>query len=459
MLRYSLWGSDPLRCVTGVSAACRVAQHKGCRMIQASLRIVAPPGKRAEVLDVLRCLKGPTEVSRGCRVCSVLQDVEDERVLTYLVQWDTQDDLEEHFRSERFRRLLPYIELSVEPPEIDVSTIDQIGGIEVLRGRTWLEIELVTTGLFYTKEKRMKRVMLTVAMMAWGLASAIGAETDRQAEDEAAIRKAVESYVAAFNQGDAKALAAMWSPEAVYTNPLSGEQVVGREEIEKQFAAHLCRGERHQAGGEDEIPSNSSRRTSPSNRERPRSFVRIKQPEESEYTAVYVKRDGQWLLDRVTEEDVPVVPSHYEQLKELEWMIGTWVDQDEQNRIETTCQWTKNRNFMTRSFTVSVRDRIEMAGMQIVGWDPAAKQIRSWVFDSDGGFGEGVWSKKDKRWYVQATGTLPDGSKTSSVNIITYVDDNTFTWQSVNREAGGEILPNVDEVVVVREQTKNRALS
>ena len=130
MLRYSLCGSDPLRCVTGVSAAYRVAQHKGCRMIQASLRIVAPPGKRAEVLDVLRCLKGPTEASRGCRVCSVLQDVEDERALTYLVQWDTQDDLEEHFRSERFRRLLPYIELSLEPPEIDVSTIDQIGGIK-----------------------------------------------------------------------------------------------------------------------------------------------------------------------------------------------------------------------------------------------------------------------------------------------------------------------------------------
>ena len=70
-----------------------------------------------------------------------------------------------------------------------------------------------------------------------GLASAVGAEADRQAADEAAIRKAVESYVAAFNQGDAKALAAMWSPEAVYTNPLSGEQVVGREAIEKQFAA------------------------------------------------------------------------------------------------------------------------------------------------------------------------------------------------------------------------------
>jgi hypothetical protein len=106
---------------------------------------------------------------------------------------------------------------------------------------------------------------------------------------------------------------------------------------------------------------------------------------------------------------------------------------------------------MTRMFAVSVRDRVDMAGMQIVGWDPAAKQIRSWVFDSDGGFGEGVWSKKDNSWYIQLTGTLADGSKSSSVHVITYVDDNTFTWQSINRIASGKLLPNVDEVVVVRQ--------
>jgi quinol monooxygenase YgiN len=101
-------------------------------MIQASLRIVAPAGKHAEVLDALRCLKGPTEVSKGCRVCRVLQDAEDDRAIVYFLQWDSQDDLEEHFRSERFRRLLPYIEMSLEPPEVEVSTIDQIGGIEFL---------------------------------------------------------------------------------------------------------------------------------------------------------------------------------------------------------------------------------------------------------------------------------------------------------------------------------------
>ena len=83
----------------------------------------------------------------------------------------------------------------------------------------------------------MKRMLLTAALVAWGLAPAFGAEGAGQAADEAAIHKAVETYVTAFNQGDAVALAALWSPTAVYTNPLSGEQVVGREAIQAQFAA------------------------------------------------------------------------------------------------------------------------------------------------------------------------------------------------------------------------------
>jgi uncharacterized protein (TIGR02246 family) len=296
----------------------------------------------------------------------------------------------------------------------------------------------------------MKRVMLTVAMMAWSLASAVGAETGRQATDEAVIRKAVVSYVATFNQGDAKALASMWAPEAVYTNPLSGEQVVGRAAIEQQFAAIFAEAK----GAKLEAATDSIGFISPNVavEQGTAKVIRPGQaPEESEYTAVYVKRDGQWLLDRVTEEDVPVVTSHYEQLKELEWMIGRWVDEDDEATVVTECNWTRNNNFLTRSFTVQIRDRIDMAGMQIIGWDPAAKQIRSWVFDSDGGFGQGTWKKKDNRWYIQQSGVQSDGRKSSSVNIMTYLDDNTCTLQSVNRTVDGELLPNIEEVKITKQ--------
>ena len=91
-----------------------------------------------------------------------------------------------------------------------------------------------------------------------------------------------------------------------------------------------------------------------------------------------------------------------------------------------------------------------MSGMQIIGWDPAEKQIRSWVFDSEGGFSEATWTHKGDQWFIQNNGTLTDGRKATSLNILTYVDDNSFKWESVNREVDGELLPNVEEVTVVR---------
>jgi quinol monooxygenase YgiN len=101
-------------------------------MVEASVRVVAPDERRSELVEVLRSLKGPTEVSIGCHACRILQDADDAAVLTYHVQWDTREELEDHFRSERFRRLLPYIEMSVEPPEVDVSEVQRVGGIEFL---------------------------------------------------------------------------------------------------------------------------------------------------------------------------------------------------------------------------------------------------------------------------------------------------------------------------------------
>ena len=290
-------------------------------------------------------------------------------------------------------------------------------------------------------------LIVCVAVMS-GVQTAFAAD---QAADKAAIEKAIESYTAAFNAGDPKTLAEHWGPEAVYVNPLSGVQVEGRDAIAKEFESIL--GEMKDT--KLAIDVESIRFISPGVAVENGVAKLVSadgEPEESRYTAIHVRRDGKWLLDRVTEEDVPVVLSHYEQLKELQWMIGSWVDGDDQARIETTCQWTRNKNFITRSFTVSIRDRIDMAGMQIIGWDPASKQIRSWVFDSDGGFAEGRWTKQGNRWSINTTGTTPDGLKATSVNVITHVDDNQFKWQSVSRMVGGELQPNIDEVVVVRDQ-------
>ena len=277
-----------------------------------------------------------------------------------------------------------------------------------------------------------------------------GDEPGQPSADEAAIRKTVEAYTQAFGKHDAKALADLWSPEAVYTNRLTGEQVVGRAAIAEQFSALF----KEQPGLKLDVNPESIQLLSPNVAVEHGTATLLAskdEPEDVKYTAIYLKRDGRWLLDRVTDGTETVAPSHYEQLKVLEWMVGTWVDEDDDARIETDCNWTKNRNFLTRSFSIAVGDRIDMAGMQIIGWDPAAKTIRSWTFDSDGGFAEATWTYKKDRWFIHNKGVLTDGQKASAVNVIKPVDDNSFTWQTVERTAGGELLPNIDEVLIVRE--------
>ena len=282
-----------------------------------------------------------------------------------------------------------------------------------------------------------------------------------QAEDEAAIRRNDDAYIEAYNKHDAKALAAMWSPEAVYVDPETGEEAIGREEIEREFNVTF----EGLPDAELEMDVVSIKFLSP-NVAIESGTARVVRPDDdpdvSTYSALFVKRDGQWLLDRVKEEEPPAPPpSNYEHLKDLEWMVGSWIDDDEEEdaMIQTDCNWTKNQNFLIRSFAIVVGDQVDMAGLQIIGWDPVAKQIRSWVFDSDGGFAEGKWTRKGDRWLIQQAGTLPDGSKSSAVNIMKQIDNDSFTSQSVQRSVNGDILPNVDEVTVVRKPIEGQTVS
>ena len=97
------------------------------------------------------------------------------------------------------------------------------------------------------------------------------------------------------------------------------------------------------------------------------------EPTETAYVATHVKRDGKWKMQSVREAGpAEAPPSHYEQLKELEWLIGDWVDDQGGAQVTTRGEWTANRNFISRSFTVAIEDRIDMSGTQVIGWDPAA---------------------------------------------------------------------------------------
>jgi uncharacterized protein (TIGR02246 family) len=281
-----------------------------------------------------------------------------------------------------------------------------------------------------------------------GTSQLLGQQPTDQSADEAAIRKTAASYMEAFNKHDAKALADLWSPDAVYLNRSTGQQVVGRAAIAQQFEAQF----KEQPAAKLEVTVASVQFISPNvavERGTAKFLAPNSEPEEIEYSAVDVKRDGKWLLDRVTDKTKEVTPSHYEQLKVLEWMVGHWTDESAEAEVDVDCNWTKNQNFLTRAFKLSVGDE-SFSGIQIIGWDPALKAIRSWTFDSNGTFAEATWQQRGGRWFIRNRGTLPDGRPATMVNVMKQVGQDSFTWQTIERTAGDELLPNIDEIAIVR---------
>ena len=175
----------------------------------------------------------------------------------------------------------------------------------------------------------MKPRMISWSLVAMLLAGSLGGqEAEPPTDDESAIRQTVDSYVAAYNSGDAKALADLWSENAVYTNRASGEEAVGRTAIAEAFTAIFA----EQKGAKLDVSIESIRLLSPSvavEHGTAKVLPPEGEPESLDYSAVYVKQDGKWLLDRVTDGSDESAPVHYEQLKTLEWLVGTWLDEDD----------------------------------------------------------------------------------------------------------------------------------
>ena len=284
------------------------------------------------------------------------------------------------------------------------------------------------------------------------------AVAEQSTDETAAIRERVAAYVAAYNQHDAAALAQLWADDAVYLNHNTGEAVEGRPAIARMFDEMFKAGEADQLNvtvgsirlitPEVAIEDGSAELVSASGEAAP-----------STYTAVHVKKDGTWYLTSVRETDVPVPAAAEAEadeqqanpLDQLGWMVGEWLDQDEQSTVRTTCDWAKNGKFLTSNFEVHTDDGVALEGTQVIGWDPVSQTIHSWLFDSEGGFGEGVWRRDGNEWVVDLRTTQADGSQATSTNVYTLQDDTSFTWRSANRQVDGEAQPDIEEMPVYRQ--------
>jgi ketosteroid isomerase-like protein len=281
------------------------------------------------------------------------------------------------------------------------------------------------------------------------LAHAFADDTEATKE----ITALIQAYNQAISEGNGDALSKFWTDDAELMAPITGEVIDGKEEILKflsQRMAELKERNLQYSFKLDKIDFP----------EKDKSFVEgiteVNGKKGLFFRAArkveLLKQNGQWYIDSVSDIEIPPAPPIHNKLKDMDWIIGTWKDQDDNVAITFSNSWDKFRNFILSRFTMAIYDVVAMEGMQIIGWDPIKQSLQSWVFDSDGGNGTGTWSKKGDGWEVAFNYTLSDGKKASATNIYTKVDNDHYRFASINRKVDGKALPDIDPVTVKREE-------
>lgn len=297
---------------------------------------------------------------------------------------------------------------------------------------------------------RQVSVLLLLAFLACVVAGpGVGQQSKGDATDKEAIAQNGEAFIEAFNKGDAKALAAFWTPDGDYTHK-TGRHLKGRETIEKAFQDFFAENK----GLTVRIESHSLRFVTPEVAiEDGTSFVAPSEgapPSRARYTIVHVKKDGKWFVSSVR--DAPFVPpSNHERLRVLEWAVGDWSAENDKGEAEhLSLSWTENQNFLVGSFAASAKGISVGQATHWIGWDPQAKRIRSWIFDASGGFGEGAWSKDGNKWIVKTKSVHQDGKDATATYHIGRVDAETLSLQATERTVDGKAVPDTKEFKLKR---------
>ena len=289
--------------------------------------------------------------------------------------------------------------------------------------------------------------ILTLA--SFHLSSLPARAANQQKGDKEAIFNNAKAFVDAFEKGDAKTVAAFWAEDGDYVD-LTGRRLQGRPAIENGFKDFFTENK----GLKLRIDVNSVRFVTPDTAIEDGTTSVIPPdgtpPNQTRYSNVHVKKDGQWVLQSVREAPY-TPPGNYEHLRGLEWAIGEWVDEGDGPEIDhVSFEWSPDGNFLISIQDVTVKDTSVSRATEWIGWDPATSQVHSWSFVEDGSIGENIWSNEGDQWIIKTNAILPNGKKLAATNIITRNGPDAITWLAKDRTLDGKALPDVTEIKMKR---------
>jgi uncharacterized protein (TIGR02246 family) len=258
------------------------------------------------------------------------------------------------------------------------------------------------------------------------------------------LQKAAEDFVSAYNQQDAKAIAALFTEEGEILSLAGNQLTSGRAEIQALYEELFATSEFQIAIEADSVRlvapnlaiEDGIYHLTPTDEENapPRSF---------RYTAVLTTTEpGAWKIASTrTLKDVTEGAGHLAALAAV--LKGEWTYLDPTGvRLDLAFGWDPTGNYLTGEMLTTTADGEPQEGSIRIAWDASKQHIRSWMFDAKGGFTHGVWMASETGWLVRSEGTTGDGEALSASQQLTQEGSDTLIWSARQRVVDGQTLPD-----------------
>jgi uncharacterized protein (TIGR02246 family) len=248
--------------------------------------------------------------------------------------------------------------------------------------------------------------------------------------DREAIMKGARTFADAFNKGDAKAIAGMWT-ENGESREAGGRTFVGRAAIEKAYAAFF----KANPSAKLEVLVKSVRA--------PAKDLAVEEgllrhsrgpkdlPATTAYVAVHVREGSVWKIALASEG-----PVGQDRLEDLDWLLGEWTTKVKEDAVKLSFARDPKKPAITGTFTRTPPGKDALSGSIRVALDPETGQIRSWSFEDDGGHSQSLWACDGKSWILDTRGVLADGTPTAERIVLQRVGPDVITWRAIDRLVG-----------------------
>jgi uncharacterized protein (TIGR02246 family) len=284
-----------------------------------------------------------------------------------------------------------------------------------------LLIALLPAGIVAAAEVQSVVVPAKASDVAADLATR-PADVAASPEFEAMIRREMEATVKAFNAADPAGVAALFMEKGELVDE-NGNVYTGRAEITALFKAFFEKFPK--AAMAMEVTSVRSIGDSLAVEEGVRQITAEAGAAEAQMRYVAVR-------DKVGDK----------------WPIASYREfADDPAPTAISYRWSEDGNYILGDYALSVGGQPESKSVQRIGWDPVEGVLRSWTFDSDGGFSHGEWTPIDNGWVAKTEATMPDASMASATVTLLVKDQDHFVVRSTDRIVAGGEEPDFELVI------------